>query len=418
MDSLLCNISHRCSTDLKKEYAGKFRETYSSGTQKPIVLLDDVKGSLNYEESTELYRGSRHIGQRKLFLNEVDFCVEVGKRDSSPVIFYAGAAPNQKGAFLASLFPGFKFVFIDPERFNIQKPLKYKINIKILRGKNLSGTDLDIIASIKDDIIKEKTGDHPTQIYIINDIMTLSLAKAIAKVFPVNYFISDIRTNSLDKEPDAVDILWNLAQQYNWINEMKSSITMLKFRHPFYSTSPEDFFRLAAVSPRVEDFALAKANGIDFVDNFSRRQLVYFKGEVRMQPWSGQTSTESRLVSFSPAGSLHDWGTPEAYENTYFYYNGISRWLGIFDNDNADKDRVIGFDNCNDCALENVIWKKYVRTMCAQQPLTVRELVRELSNITNRPLNAEGHGYHFDRWSIQELKNRVDAHINAKKRKY
>lgn len=418
MDGLLCDIAHRCSADLKKEYAGKFKETYTSGTQKPIILLDDVKGSLNYEESTELYRGSRHIGQRKLFLNEVDFCVEVGKKDTSPVIFYAGAAPNQKGAFLASLFPGFKFVFIDPERFNIQKPLKYKINIKMLRGKNLpSSTDLDIITSIKEDIVKEKSGSQPTQIYIINDIMTLSLAKAIAKNFPVNYFISDIRTNSSDKEPDAVDILWNLAQQYNWINEMKSCITMLKFRHPFYSASPEEFFRLAAVSPRVEDFALAKANGIDFVDNFSRRQLVYFKGEVRMQPWSGQTSTESRLVSFSPAGSLHDWGTPEAYENTYFYYNSISRWLGIFDNDNADKD--IGFDKCNDCALENVIWKKYVHsTPHIQQPLTVRGLVRELSAITNRPLCAEGHGSHFGCWLLRELKSRVESHINAKKRKY
>ena len=107
-------------------------------------------------------------------------------------------------------------------------------------------------------------------ICIVNDIFTPAMATALREAVPHEelFFVSDIRTNNAEKgiNPDALDILWNLSQQYNWITEMKPTMSMVKFRHPFYADKPEIFHQKAKESPFVDDFARSKELGIDFVE--------------------------------------------------------------------------------------------------------------------------------------------------------
>lgn len=347
----------------------------------PIVTLDDIPRSLPYTPDAKIFKPTAHIGQRKLFLTELQFLTdelrpEHQTRDSNPIVVYAGAAPSNHTGYLASLFPHVKFLLVDPNPFDI-----YEADPVVLFDRKDTWDESKVPQYIK------TANDGTSNIYIINYIFTQSIADAIAKIMPRTYFISDIRTNANEGRamPDAIDILWNDAQQYNWMKSMLPIRSMLKFRHPFYADKPEVFEKLSKQSPRKEEFALAKKNGIDFIANYAKRKLVYWAGHVNLQAWPGKSSTETRLIT--SADELFDYGTPETYDDKFYYYNSIDRCYGLHENDNAD--RKLGFDYCNDCALENLLWKNYLAVYPDER--SVKDLVRKLTKITRRHLRREDH---------------------------
>lgn len=364
------------------EYSTLKKEIESQRNLLPVITLDDIKHSLSYQPGFKIDRIPLHHGQRKLFLGELKFIVEhvpLKEQSSSgkdtlsekQFIVYAGAAPGVPTGFLADLVgDNIVFLLVDPTPFEIadKKPIYLK------------GSPEEMIRQVK-----EGRG-----IYIINDLFTIPLAEEIGRTLPEAFFISDIRTNVYEGKdfPDSLDILWNLAQQYNWIKAMGSPgrfrPDMLKFRHPFYEEDPKIFQEKCRESPYKEDFARAKENGIDFIKNFQSRKLVYLDGVVDLQAFAGPTSTETRLIT---TGGIKNWGTPATYEDHFFYHNKIARPYGHYFNDNASPE--LGFDHCADCALENYIWKAYIKKYSRSE--SVPELVARLSQITGHSLIR---GYH------------------------
>lgn len=359
-------LSHKMSGDTKDEFAKLFEQRFLANDE-PIITFDDIKYTLPYQRGTSTFRTSTHIGQRKLFLSELQFLTD--EVPDNATIIYAGAAPSNHTGYLSKLFPQIKFILVDPNPFEIfeANPIYLTGTCDEMITTAVNGTD---------------------NIYIINDYFTMDLARAIAKIIPKHYFISDIRTNSGDDFPDSLDILWNLAQQYNWMLTMKPMASMVKFRHPFYA-DVDDFRAKCLMAPYSSDFELAKTNGIDFIKNFESKQLTYFAGKINLQAWCGMISTESRLIITSD--ELYNYGTANEYDDKYFYYNALERCYVIHRNENANPH--IGFDHCNDCALENVLWLNYIRKYNKDD--RVEKFVDKLSQITHRNLFRDSHGYLF-----------------------
>lgn len=380
-------LSHNMSTGLKRIYGKLFTKKYLDPPSKPIRIFEDIPHQLPYETNTKIYKPSVHIGQRKLHNTEVSFLTTNVDPNNEVIVVYAGAAPSNHTGFLAQLFPNIKFILVDPNPFDI-----FEANPVILR--HVDGPNIDLKLAKK--LIK-KAIEGSDQIYIINDMFTMHLAKAISELISKNklFFISDIRTNvsSGEQNPDALDILWNLSQQYNWMSVMKPNMSMLKFRHPFYEEDPEIFEKHCIRSPYKEDFEMSKQLGIDFIGNKRKNKLIYWDGEIHLQSFPGVTSTETRLITSAKA--LKDFGSHHEYENKMFYYNSIERCYTLHNNDNADF--KLGFDHCNDCALENLYWTEYLKKYAkfVRPGTTVKSLVKKLSDITNRPLIRDDHGKFF-----------------------
>lgn len=390
MNTLIDIQSQRMNPELKAAYKKLFIQEYLLKDTPPVVTMDDIKYQLPYQGATRVFKTSTHIGQRKLFDTELQFFTNHLHADKKITCIYAGAAPSNHTGYLSWLFPNVKFILVDPNPFEV-----YEANPVILQPRK-NGPDMT--AARAKELVKMAVEGNE-RIYIINDLMTMDIAHAAKELIDREdlYFVSDIRTNVTDgvENPDVTDILWNLSQQYNWMSVMKPRWSMLKYRHPFYEEDPSVFEAKCKQQPYATDFELSKEFGIDFVENYKTKHLTYWDGKVYIQAFPGPSSTETRLVT--DATSTRDWGTHEEYENKLFYYNTIDRCFCHHFNDNADAD--LGFDNCNDCALENLLWKNYITAypaIAAHMNNNVRLFVAKLSRNTHRPLIRDNHGRFFD----------------------
>lgn len=379
-NDLFANVS---SDTVRKILSEKLAEGKAITAKKPSIVFEDITESIKYIPGSRIPKPAVHIGQRKLHLSEVQFFT--GAHAKEGICVYAGAAPSNHTGFLSRLFPDLKFILVDPNKFLVKDakpqflrklPTNNRENCKILIETALGSKN---------------------KICIINDYFTREFAEELAELIPRFYFISDIRTNANeDYEPTSIDILWNMSQQFNWLTTMKKNVilAMLKWRHPFYSESDELFLKNAATEPYKTDFEISKKNGIDFVENYKSRKMTYLKGTINLQAFAGISSTETRLVTENK--SIVDYGTSGDYEDRFFYYNNIERSRILHENKNAD--RALGFDKCNDCAIENVIWiawlARYPETAKRIGARSVLDLVRMLSKNTKNLINGE-HGRFF-----------------------
>lgn len=380
--------------ELKDLYCSTLLESLDSSPQPPILTFKDINKRLPYHPNTKIPRTSIHIGQRKLFISELRFLTEFTFPNKETIVIYAGAAPGSHILHLSSLFPTCKFLLVDPAPFEIP-------TTQAIQHKNTE-TTLSFLESMK---------TSPEKLWMINDYFTDNLAEQIRTVFNQDYlFISDIRTNtgrqapntnnSNSFQPDTVDILWNMAQQLIWTIILEPRMCLFKFRHPFYSDDPvrshKGLQEKKDVFDKAKELALKAGLGeIDFLQNAKNKTLVYFNGQVQLQAWAGETSTETRLVT--DAREFVNWGTPGDYDNAFFYYNSIARCYYLHDNPNAAEN--IGFDLCNDCAIENHAWEQYLfstQKMSSTSNKTVLHFVRELTQATNnRTLLMPPHGHLF-----------------------
>lgn len=364
--------------ELKAMYETLYHQVTEGPTLKPTVTFDDIKHRLPYSEHNKIKKTSLHLGQRKLFMNELQFLTQYVDKNERVLCVYAGAAPSHKAGLLSDLFPNVTFLLVDPARFDIIGK-----NATYLSSEHIFDVDEaeKIIHMIKSD-----------PIYIINGFFTNALASTLPKIVNIPIlFISDIRTLVHDEDRVSTqDIIWNMSSQYNWVNLINARASMLKFRHPFYQDMSENFREQCEKSPYREDFELSKFYGIDFVTDAENHELNYLDGKLYIQPWAGVSSTESRHVSNSLKICRH---IPlSEYEDKFYYYNNIERCYVKHVNDHAD--RSLGFDLCNDCSLENHIWKQYI--LKHQSRYGVKTLVAMLSKATKgKELLKEDHGKFF-----------------------
>lgn len=349
-----------------------------------ITKFNEIAHRLKYYKPIKAYH-TYHNGQRKLFLSEIEFLSMYYKK--TKYVIYAGAAPSWKMYYIATLFPSHKIILVDPNPF------------EVLYYKNKSHKDFaDDTEVIYLDPQKPNTwlptitAESKTRVFLINDYYKDATSE-ILKSLGGTLFISDIRTSDNDDAPSDLDILWNGAQQMNWISILKPLFYMVKFRTPYLVNGKTTTFPY-----QKSDFDLAIKNGIDFVSEYNSNsgKYTYLDGEIYLQAWSGYKSTETRLIGQLDKNGQILKKTYDIleYEEKLFYFNTILRMYGYYYNNHASK--TLGFDHCYDCARENDIFQKYASLVSA---INVRQAVKTLSLYTRRDLwmtTKEGelpHGY-------------------------
>lgn len=399
--------------DLREKYLLYLMEILETLDADPILDYRDIPRELPYNANLSLYKPSIHIGHRKLFLTELRFFCrfvepprqrpganasgvfdrDVVEPSREQVILYTGASPWTHGGLLMKLFPSLKFILVDPVPVNAKG-----VNVRPLLVSKRAEPPYAVAKRHLEMIRDSKQKVFSFECYFGNNF-----ARAVKDVFPEIYFVSDIRTRTgSGKYPDSVDILWNMAQQMNWMFVFQPKLSMLKFRHPFYEDR-EEFKKVCNRAPYKADYDLALRNGADFRGNYDSQELVYFAGDIDVQPWPGPSSTESRLIVAQPF-KLVSHGFLREWEDRYFYYTSIARPHGHYFNPNADIS--ICFCNCNDCALENYIWEQYRANYDDRQ--SVREMVLLLGRYVNA--SVQGIPLHAHCYSYAELVQNAKLH--------
>lgn len=358
--------------------------------QPPIITINDIAGSMKYIPRFETKPGI-HIGQRKLFLTEIQYLTNmlttIDPAKGMEYVLYAGAAPSVHTNYLSQLFPNVQLVLIDPAKFDINVDgqsnfISKPDHIVYLKGSHGSKS-IDVPKSDWPKYVKENPN---IKIFIIEDYMTDEYSTLFAPLQP--HFISDVRSEIHRTgvyAPHDLDVVWNMAMQYVWITLMNPKSFMLKFRTPYY-----DVKTLEPTDIEKDVFKNAKDIGIDFVADFAIKKFKYFDGTVYIQAWPGKSSSETRLVAKAPFKfKTYD---PVEFEDKLFYYNVVDR--GFVHHANAFANKEIGFDHCNDCALEAVLWAAYRDKLVPS--FMIIEAIKRLSFIVKRNLFIGVHGYLFD----------------------
>ena len=237
-----------------------------------------------------------------------------------------------------------------------------------------------------------ETSNH--KIFIIEDYMTLKIAE-ILKHLKNTVFISDVRSGVSGSAVNDFDIVWNTSMVYNWINVIQPELTMVKFRVPYYNEIP-DFSKYKDIYK--DDFKISKEHGTDFIKNYKDKKFMMSNCTLYIQTWKGPSSAEMRgYITKKDINNIVEYDT-KMIENRLFYYNKILR-MCYHNNSNANES--LHFCNCNDCAIENVIWTNY--TQKYKNSCNVNNLIQITNNITKRPLYKVHNNNIYDVIDTQKL---------------
>ena len=393
---------------------------------EPIETFDDIPRQLPYQNGAKLIKPQVHIGQRKLFLTELQFLTKMSAEFEKKIIYciYAGAAPSNKTHYLSQLFPHIKFILIDPNKFDIKLP-----NLKSHRSEPHN----DIIHLYYDyptqsNIYKKGENDNKKEsdmsdnerkkyldfikstnykIYIIEDYMTDNYSELFKELD--HFFISDIRSNmSDDGHPTEFDIYWNSSMMFNWISILQPEYSMLKFR-PLYSGEKN-----ILEYKEMDSFKVSLKYGINFKSDIKKKIYQMPKSTLYLQTWAGKTSSELRMwIKKSDLSNIVKYDCTKI-ENQLFYFNNINRGLCYHKNSNYDES--LHFCYCNDCALENKIWDEYI-ALPNNQYISIKDLIIKLGIITYRPLNKSHNTPLFDKLNYDTFINYIKSNeIERKER--
>ncbi len=397
------------------------KDIFSESSPKSIPMLyEDLPNNGVVYSSCSVCKHAKttkHVGQLKLQLNEIEFLTdELPSNDAAAIFVYAGSAPSNHLPKVAELFPNVKFLLVDPHEHVLHfvtfdaKLLKRRIThlddefhalpefaqqvVYFKHGKTrFPGSLIDLMtpAGIKrvpksEELATREIEDYDEVVrvlaetnhryYILEDLFTDNLASALGAIVektPV-YFCSDIRTSSnpnsvemfsglsaekptkYDPSPGDIDVLWNLAQQLIWLKLMRPKSAMLKFRVPYYNKL-ESIDNLPPY--QMETFDKARLQyGVDFLANYVAKKFVYLKRQkIYLQAFAEVYSGETRYV-VNNYDEFEELDMKE-YENKLYYYNNFERALRYHHGQEWCFSKEIGVDACGDCALMIEIYKKY-----------------------------------------------------------
>jgi hypothetical protein len=401
--------------------------------ERPIVEYSDIDGAAPYDPTNRTLRANQHIGQRKLFLNEIQFLARCFDTQRPTLVVYAGGTPSNKTGSLAELCPSAVFLLVDPNPFAVFPPTSWdktspfgpdgSLPRMLIFGSEEDGLarsriskELIVVREAFDTLgarIADGAEHAPTdpraRIFLFNTYYTPEHSAALRKAFNGEriLFVSDIRTAINEtSSPADLDICWNAAQQYIWTAILGAEASMLKWRHPH--RNPGDTSMDLPNKYTLEDFRIAAAGKyrdelgqdhdfapIDFQKDYAEGVLRFVVGRVFIQPWARPSSAETRLVieSAHPEVAIH----PRDYGDRLFWYNsrlrGGPRRNPALDGASQHERTSLGMDHCNDCALEAEIWGEYVTKKegyCG--PADVGRYVGMLIGATgNRPLHPRNY---------------------------
>lgn len=422
------------SREVLREYIHTFAHDFA-----PITRVSEIPGSMTYTELPDaLKKRATHIGQIKLFLSEVQF-LSLPETSQCDIVVYAGSAPGHTRQVLADMFPRIRtFILVDPNEHYIMGShrgdncvylrisdnatrsfVPYGNNIRFLfkDGTEARGSKIDYPPSTSrvtssgepcataDEMIdtivahmSSTTATATTRFYIIEDIFTTDLARAIARAFDSTQriaFISDIRTRSANEEhPNDADVVVNNMMQQLWVSDMQPRAIMLKFRTPFFNDDARE--TIARISLPENASICAQyyerfSTTLDQVYNAPSRVYRYLANDgLYLQAFAGQSSSETRLVVTRATSNnyarLTDYDV-RMYEDAMFYYNRMREYATTARH--KSKWRLIdGLDGCPDCDL-----MMRILGGATQIPL---QMLHNVLAISHRTLKQDGHGSAFN----------------------
>jgi hypothetical protein len=309
---------------------------YDDAQPAPLAYRRHVYGpyeKIETDQKVYTMRYASHRGQTKLLACEFEAIQRALKRvPDLKWVLYAGAAPGIHIAFLAELYPGLEFHLVDPAEFLVQR------RYKTFRG------------------IEER-------IHITVGLFTDELAREWAPRAARTIFFSDIRSGNHSQEEFEAEVWINMQMQLRWWETMQPAAAMFKFRLPYTS---------GGATARVE----------------------YLDGEVFLQPFGPNTSTEGRL--FVWAGAKRRDYDPLHYENFFFWLNNVVREWADYDH-GFDISAVPGLCRCFDCARTVQIFRTYAEDKYASHGFASRDglvayLLNRMVAATDQPLLLPPHG--------------------------
>lgn len=391
----------------------KLVDKYSKKKYPPAVEFGDIPDVMKYVPGAKLPKLGVHLGQRKLVLSEIQFMA----KHPNKFCVYAGAAPSNKGYFLSQLFPETKFVMVDPRQFEIfvnENREVYKYGDESV--SEIEVIDKKIVDNEDGEVLVEMVKKSKARLFLINGYFTNALAK---KLEPLNAnFVCDIRTRDRESTiPTDLDIIWNMAQQYNWVRILNPVASCVKFRTAFYQNQ-EKFMEDCEKPFYKSTFDLAKEFGVDFVSDYNNKKLNYLAGEVFLQAWPGPTSTETRLHVLRKDGFQVKEYDYFDYEDKLHFYNAVYRANVMHENEVAGgkEAKQLCVDYCNDCAIEVEIWKEYVEK-CEKKKPTEKKIIEYMEKIAKYTKSLCGHQYHGNVRSEKEIKGNISEFEKEKEEK-
>jgi cap2 methyltransferase len=360
---------------------------------RPVAIsLSDIPSELEYSPNAGFPKTGIHLGQRKLMLSEIEFLTRFGSAAS--VVVYAGAAPGLKSYLLSELFPSLKFVLVDPANFRVV----VNSGGRVFTRRSPEHDEIEYI----DEIDTEYISRSRKKVFLFQSCFTDAEARKFASESGV-LFVSDIRTNSRDTQfPGDGQILWNLSQQFNWVQIISPVASMVKFRPPFYETSVSELTNSLS-SQMAADFELSKQFGIDFLSDFGNEVFRYLAGDVRLQCWEGKSSTETRLWLL-PDSQIEIYDH-KSHESKLHFYNSVYRTHTL--HDNPITSRRLGVDRCNDCAKEMKILSDYAgsdSSRCLELSSRIASYCKGGKNSSNHVSRRHGNVFNV-RAILSNIKN-------------
>lgn len=419
------------------------RELYDSIAKKtnvkPRITRDDIPGSLQYEEGLTYFENSRkdptHNGQRKLFLTELQHMNAYLGPGVNALVFYVGSAPSNKAPLYEKYYPGNKYVFVDPNEFNLYtggfrrshylKPRESGViymHVSVTNRNYKTGRKSIIYYGDESRIIDKADVDEPMlpgddhvdfimnsdyTFYLYEDFMTNELSydfnrliKLYKEKYPKNkiLFWSDIRSVDDTGIITNTEIVADSARMYNWLSIMKEDVdemyVMLKARFPYTENEDPDWDSIKDVLDSSRSFGMDFEKTVE--DAGTNEVMPWFRGKIYIQAWAAEHSTETRLwCDRKDLDHNVVWDARE-HENIMFYYNRIERLNFRFINKYASKE--IGFDHCGNCAIEAHIWDEYLDNMKPDIKDREKWIIKQVNNIsalTGRSLLRYPHGHLF-----------------------
>jgi len=426
IDKLMPKRTRKQSGNLDKTLAlfsaPEYAQFYKSAPT--AITLADIPAREKYVAYDNILKINLHNGQLKLFLTELQFLTRVlpAREGATTFVVYAGSSPSHKMAYLSSLFPSVKFIFVDPHEHLVMYPgnsdqysnehlgdfLYFTTaagNRFSLDRRRVNMYGLGIIPRGDDSIsnvpetLSEVIGTTTHKFYVIEDFMTTPLAKVLAGLWNYGdvYFISDIRSKSAeDLWPIDRDIIWNCAMTYCWLDELRPREFMLKFRPPYDFDTP-----LVPLPYMLEAFEDCRARGLDMLADHAARQFAFIRPEVIwVQAFAPSGSSESRFVGALPStGPMPtELVDVDEYEDKFYFYNRIQRPFGWHTSHEDCLDHTIGIDRCGDCAIMCEVFKDYYRKYYGgADPAKIKEDVVALLASIKRTLRPKFsfHGHFF-----------------------
>ena len=271
----------------------------------------------------QIVSGNCHWGQLKLFYTELEFiniCMERKYDLNKSVMIYVGAAPGTHIIYLHRLFPNLHWILFDPNEFHITK----NDYVDIFTGKD---------GFFKDDMIPDLL-NHP-----------------FIKKYPIKLFISDIRTN-----PNEKTVFDEMLDQQRWLLKLGADMSMLKFRLPY--TLPGENALWVYDLTTIKDY-IKKPIGRPC--KTKEYNVCYLKGDIYVQVYPPQYSTETRLIVDKKKDKyqLYNYDTVMYEEKCYYYNIHIRNEKMMYVNSEELKKHILGCDDNYETCSEYKIIEQY-----------------------------------------------------------